>query len=401
MAAQSIPGHVPPEKVFHYDIFERQHNEGDFHSWFASLHDKSCPDMFWTTANEGHWVVTRGDLFQDVLTQPDIFSSEVGIVPKSRQTQTPPFPISLDPPEHTKYRAVLTGTFSPKAVIPLGEKARHLTNELLDGFYHRGHCEFMTEVSRKLPIAIFMEMVGLPQEDTAKLLAYVDEMIRPTNVDSNEAGEALSAYAYKTVLERMANPGDDLLSDLTRAEVDGEKLTTEQLTGMTILLLLGGLDTVAAVLGFTMNYLARNADIRRRLAENPEQISAATEELLRRFPVSTLGRIVTRDVEFHGLQLKKGEMVMTPTMAHSLDDRVFQNPTRVDLDRKPGFHGTFGAGAHRCLGSMLARVELRAFLEEWLRRVPNFRVKANADLMVDTGMVVALHSLPLEWDVPA
>lgn len=399
MTVSTYPSHVAAERVFDHDIYRRVHNDGDFHSWFADLHRKGYPDIFWTTANEGHWLVSRGDVLNDVLTKPDLFSSSVGIVPKSRQTETLPFPIALDPPEHTKYRAVLTGAFSPKAVLPLGDKARALTNQLLDGFYANGECDFMAEVSRKLPIAIFMDMVGLPGTDADRLLEFVDEMIRPTKVDSNEAAENLTAYAYKTVLERQANPGTDLLSDLTKAEVDGDRLTTEQLAGMTILLLLGGLDTVASVLGFTMNYLARNADIRHALAEHPETIAKGVEELLRRFPVSSLGRIVTRDAEFHGVQLKAGDMVITPTMAHSLDDRLYPNPTQVDFSRKPGFNGTFGAGAHRCLGSMLARVELRAFLEEWLRRMPDFKVKAGVDLVVETGMVVALKSLPLEWQV--
>lgn len=399
LSSAAVPDSVPRDKVFHYDIFERVHHDGDFHAWFVDLHAQGYPDMFWTTANEGHWLVTRGDILVDVLSNPEVFSSSVGIVPKSRQTETPPFPIALDPPEHTKYRAVLTGTFSPKSVIPLGEKARQLTNQLLDDFYSRGECDFMSEVSRKLPISIFMDMVGLPHSDSDRLLELVDEMIRPTKVDSNEAGEGLAAYAYQTVLERQANPGDDLLSQMTRVEVDGEKLSTEQLTGMTILLLLGGLDTVASVLGFTMNYLARNDDIRHALADNPGSIAKGVEELLRRFPVSTLGRIVTRDIEFHGLQLKAGDMVITPTMAHSLDDRIYPNPTEVDFSRKPGFNGTFGAGPHRCLGSMLARVEIRAFLEEWLRRVPDFRVKEGVDLIVETGMVVALKSLPLQWNV--
>jgi cytochrome P450 len=174
-------------------------------------------------------------------------------------------------------------------------------------------------------------------------------------------------------------------------------MTVEQLTGMTILLLLGGLDTVAAVLGFTMNYLARHPQQRSHLANNPDAIPKAVEELLRRFPVSSLARVVTRDVEFHGVRLKQGDMMLCPTMAHSLDDRIFPDPTNVDLTRKTGFNGTFGAGPHRCLGSMLARVELRAFLQEWLARIPDFQVQPDADLIVDTGMVVALEALPLEW----
>lgn len=395
----SLPDHVDPAMVFNYDVFERRHQQGDFQAWFTGLKEQGYPDIFWTNCNDGHWVVTGGEVLNDVLTQPDLFSSAVGIVPRARQTQTPPFPISLDPPEHSKYRAVLTGTFSPKTVKPLGEKAVQLTNELIDGFYARGHCDFMAEVSRKLPISIFMDMVGLPYDDVDQLLLWVDEMIRPTKIDNYEAAESLIAYAHKTVLARQQLPGDDLLSQLTRARVEGKKLTTEQLTGMTLLLLLGGLDTVASVLGFTMNYLARHPEKRKDLLENPENIPRAVEELLRRFPVSTVGRIITRDSEFHGVKLKKDDMIIVPTMAHSLDARFHPEPLVVDFSRKPEFNSTFGAGPHRCLGSMLARVELKAFLETWLPRIPDFKVADNADLLVETGMVVALKQLPLEWSV--
>ncbi|HLS99588.1 MAG TPA: cytochrome P450 [Porticoccaceae bacterium] len=393
------PPHVPEALVRHYDIYERLTGDGDFQGWFAGLHDRGYPDFFWTTANGGHWVVTRGAILNDVLTNPEVFSSRVAIVPVERQMATPPFPISLDPPEHTKYRAVLNGAFSPRVVTPLGEQAGILTRQLIDGFYARGGCEFMEEVSRILPISIFMRMVGVPDSDREMLLELVDEMIRPTQVDSNAANLGLTDYARRTVRERRANPGEDLLSRLCQAEVDGEKLSEDQLTGMTILLLLGGLDTVASVLGFTMNHLARHPDRRRELANNPDLIPRAVEELLRRFPVSSLGRIVTRDTEFHGVQLKKDDMVITPTMAHGMDDREFADPTAVDFHRKVVFHGTFGNGPHRCLGSMLARVELRAFLQEWLARIPDFRVEPGAELVVDTGMVVALHRLPLAWDV--
>lgn len=393
-----IPAHVPPDLVRHYDIYERLHGDGDFQGWFASLHDKGYPDLFWTTANGGHWVVTRGAILNDVLTTPELFSSRVQIVPRERSMETPPFPISLDPPEHTKYRAVLNGAFSPRVVTPLGEEAGVLTHQLIEGFIARGECEFMGEVSRILPITIFMRMVGIPFSHRDKLLALVDEMIRPVEVDAHAAGQGLEAYARDTVRQRRANPGDDLLSRLCQTKVDDALLNEDQLTGMTVLLLLGGLDTVASVLGFTMNQLARQPEKRRELVQNPELIPKAVEELLRRFPVSSLGRIVTRDTEFYGVQLKKDDMVITPTMAHGMDEREFENPVDVDFGRKVLFHGSFGNGAHRCLGSMLARVELRAFLQAWLPRIPDFRIKPGAELVVDTGMVVALHSLPLEWD---
>ena len=392
------PANVPEHLVRDFDMYQRMQGEGDYQGWFAGIHDQGYPEIFWTPANGGHWVVTRGQMLNDVLTNPEVFSSRVLIVPKERMLSPSPVPITLDPPEHGKYRVILNPYFSPRAVGPLGDKAAELTNTLIDGFLDKGECEFMGQVAYHLPIAIFMEMAGLPSEDRETLLALVEEMIRPTNVDSTDAGAGLSAYARKVVQDRRANPGEDLISKLAQDKVDGQLLTEDELTGLTMLLFLGGLDTVAAVLGFTMNYLARNPQKRSELIADPERIPKAVEELLRRFPVSTLARIVARDEEFHGVQLKEGDMVVVPTMAHGLDAKEFEAPTNVDFDRKVRFQGAFGNGPHRCLGSMLARVELHAFLRVWLSRIPDFRVKPGVELTVDCGNVSALHALPLEWD---
>lgn len=393
------PSHVPEHLVRDFDMYARVTGDGDYQRWFADLHGQGYPDMFWSPANGGHWVVTRGQMLNDVLTTPEVFSSRILIVPVDRMLSPAPVPITLDPPEHGKYRVILNPYFSPKAVGPLGDKAAELTASLMDGFEKTGECEFMSQVAYHLPIAIFMEMAGLPSGDRETLLALVEEMIRPTDVNSTDAGAGLSEYARNIVRERRANPGDDLISKLCQDQVDGEVLSEDQLTGLTMLLFLGGLDTVAAVLGFTMNYLARNPQKRRELIEDPERIPKAVEELMRRFPVSTLARIVARDEEFHGVQLKEGDMVVVPTMIHGLDDREFEDPTAVDFDRRIRFQGAFGNGPHRCLGSMLARVELQAFLRTWLARIPDFRVKPGVELTVDRGNVSALHALPLEWDI--
>ncbi|HXR02732.1 MAG TPA: cytochrome P450 [Pseudomonas sp.] len=394
-----IPANVPGHLVRDFNMYDRMKGDGDYQGWFAGIHEQGYPDLFWSPANGGHWVVTRGHMLNDVLTNPELFSSRVLIVPVDRMLSPAPVPITLDPPDHGKYRVILNPYFSPKAVGPLGDKAADLTNKLIDSFLTSGKCEFMHQVAYQLPIAIFMEMAGLPTNDREKLLALVEEMIRPTNVDSTAAGAGLSDYARDVVRQRRANPGDDLISKLAQDKVDGAVLTEDELTGLTMLLFLGGLDTVAAVLGFTVNYLARHPQKRRELIQNPERIPKAVEELLRRFPVSTLARIVARDEEFHGVQLREGDMVVVPTMAHGLDSKEFEDPTAVDFDRSVRFQGAFGNGAHRCLGSMLARVELQAFLRVWLARIPDFRVKPGVELTVDRGNVSALHDLPLEWDL--
>ncbi|MCY1258382.1 Camphor 5-monooxygenase [compost metagenome] len=394
-----LPSHVSADLVHHFDLYQPIEGADDYQTWFTKLQAAGTPDIFWTRHNGGHWVVTRGEDFDHILKNPDTYSSRVNVVPRERLMPIVSKPIQLDPPDHTRYRNLLTPAFSPKAVVPLGEKARALTIELIEGFRARGHCEFVSEFARRLPIGIFMDMVALPATDRERLLEWVDEMIRPTRVDNLEAGNQLMQYAFGKLQERRAEPGSDLLSVLTQAQVDGKPLDDEELVGMFFLLLLGGLDTVAAMLSFIVRYLASHPEAHRKLVEHPERIPAAAEELMRRFPISTLVRVVTQDHEYKGIAFREGDLVLMQTSAQSVDDRLFNEPLAVDFERKVVFHGTFGSGAHRCIGSMLARVEVRVFLEEWLKRIPEFCLKPGQSLRVEPGMVLAMPRLELQWDV--
>ena len=181
--------------------------------------------------------------------------------------------------------------------------------------------------------------------------------------------------------------------------VDGQPITVEALTPMIFLLLVGGLDTVASAMGFAARFLATSPEHRRELVEHPERIPNAVEELLRRFPVVNQGRVVVSDMTYKGVDMRAGDQIIMPTTLHGLDDRKFDDPLRVDFSRPTPIHSTFGNGAHRCPGSLLARTELKIFLEEWLKRIPDFRIKPGATPGVRAGVNATLYSLPLVWDV--
>lgn len=397
-----IPAHVAPSLVREFDLYKTSAEDGDYHTWYHTRYQAAdTPDIFWTTANGGHWVATRGEDFKRFVGEPEFYSSSINTVPRERVFGVPVVPLQLDPPDHAKYRALLTPAFSPKSVVPLGESAHRLTREIIDEYIASGGCEFMSEVAYRLPVAIFMNLVGIPDSERPRLLPIANEIVRPSNPDDRSPFNAFFAFAAETIAARRAKPGDDLLSQLVKAEVDGKPMSDETLIGMLLLLLLGGLDTVAATLGYVMRFLAREPDLRRKLTQQVETDPAAArnafEELFRRFPVSTLVRIVTKDHEYKGIPFRAGDLVCNYSGAHSLDDREFANPLALDLGRKPGFHGGFGSGPHRCPGSMLARVELQAFLAEWLRRIPDFEIEPDAVLHTRPGLVVALDSLPLRW----
>jgi len=394
-----VPAHVPPALVVDFDLYNVQVEAGDYHAGLKKLHEPGVPDIFWTPRNGGHWVATRGDDIYHIFKDSEHFSSRQLVVPRHRNPAAPLPPIMLDPPEQAKYRSLFAPALSPKAVSPLGEGARALAIELIEGFRAKGECEFVGDFAQHLPIGIFMKMVDVPTADRDKLLHWADQQVRPTSEEEREQSfHHLFAYAAQKVAERRATPGDDLISQLTKAQVDGQPITVEALTPMIFLLLVGGLDTVASAMGFAARFLATSPEHRRELIEHLERIPAAVEELLRRFPVVNQGCVVVSDFEYKGVAMRAGDQIIMPTTLHGLDDRKFEDPLRVDFSRPTPIHSTFGNGAHRCPGSLLARTELKIFLEEWLKRIPEFRIKPGATPGVRAGVNATIYSLPLVWE---
>ena len=396
----TIPPHVPAALVVDFDIYNVAVEDGDYHAALKRLHDPGVPDIFWTPRNGGHWVATRGEDIYHIFKDSEHFSSRQLVVPRHRNPAVPLPPIMLDPPEQAKYRSLFAPALSPKAVAPLGEGARALAIELIEGFYAKGECEFVGEFAQHLPIGIFMKMVDVPTSDRDQLLHWADQQVRPTSEHEREQSfHSLFAYAAQKVAERQAHPGDDLISQLTRAQVDGAPITAEALAPMIFLLLVGGLDTVASAMGFAARFLATSPAHRRELIDHPERIPGAVEELLRRFPVVNQGRLVVSDMDYKGVALRAGDQIILPTSLHGLDERKFEDPLRVDFSRPTPIHSTFGNGAHRCPGSLLARTELKIFLEEWLKRIPDFRIKPGTTPEVRAGVNATIFSLQLVWEV--
>jgi cytochrome P450 len=400
-ALATRPTHVPAERVFDIDVYNIPIVGSDYQRTVKQLmNDPAVPEVFWSPHNGGHWVVTRAHLIQQILNDTGHFSSRNVVVPKDAYDSPPLMPLQVDPPDHSKYRDLLAGALSPKAVTMLGEAARELTIELIEGFHARGECEFMTEFAHHLPIAIFMRIVDLPPEDRPRLTKMAERCMRgETREIRNEARLAVAAYGVEKAGVRRLNPGTDLISTIATARIDGELLDDRTLAGIMLLVLEAGLDTVASMLGFFANYLAGHAEHRRRLVDNPLLIPRAVEELLRRHPMVVLAREVKEDIILDDVALKAGDMVTMPTQLDGLDERKFDAPFEVDFDRKgAAMHATFGGGAHRCMGSMLARTELRIFLDEWLKRIPDFSIKPGEQIRLSARANATISYLPLVWD---
>lgn len=393
------PSHIPADRIVDFDIYNVAVENGDYQLALKALHAPGVPEILWTPHYGGHWLVTRPGDIETVLTDYAHFSTHHNLVPKVSSDAPPLLPQQVDPPDHMKYRALLLSALSPKAVNVLAETARSLAISLIEGFKHRGKCEFMSEFAHHLPIAIFMQIVDLPEQDRDIVVPFVNAWLRGQTEEIRTEGRMkMDAYGLQRVRERRINPGSDLMSTIATAEVDGAPLDDAALTGIMSQVLGAGLDTVASMLGYFAMFLASNPRHRRELVEDPSLIPKAVEELLRRYPIAVLAREVKEDLTFGGVTLKKGEMVVAPTALDGLDERKLEEPLTVDFKRPhPVRHATFGAGVHRCMGAMLARMELRVFLEEWLKRIPDFSLQPGARIDVVAGAVVIMSALPLVW----
>jgi len=395
------PDHVPLERCIDFDIYQPLQPGKDFQESWKALQDSTLPDVVWTAHNGGHWLVLRGRLVSQVLSDYANFSNHTVLVPKETAGEAYRLlPLSLDPPAHAPFRNLLSNGLSPKAVSAAEAAIRTLTIRLIEGFRAQGHCNFTHDFAEQLPIRIFMQIVNLPPADMPRLKYLADQFTRPDgSMEFKEVRTNFQAYIAPIIRQRRGGDGTDMLSRMINGQVDGRALTDEEAANLCIQVLVGGLDTVVNFMGFVMLYLARDAAARQQLAAQPDQIRVAINELARRFPLVTVGREVTHDFVFEGVPLKKGEMIVAPTLLHGLDERENPEPLKVDFKRAEVKHSTFGSGSHTCPGAHLARTETRILIEEWLQRIPEFGLAPGAEITYTGGIVGSVNALPLVWDV--
>lgn len=396
----TVPPHVPRELVFDYDLYYPEGAARDVQLAIKRLQDQKYPEIFWSPRNGGHWVATRGDDIHAIFADSENFSSKRTAIPGTSQPPFPFFPILSDPPEHTAYRALLNPSFSPKAIGMLEPFARAVAVKLIEELKPRGRCEFVAEFAQFMPVEVFMTIVDVPRTDRDKLLEWAVSIVRPTSPEAVALTlQEVFNYAREKIASRRANPGSDLITRLTQAQVGGRPLSDDEVTGMVSLILLGGLDAVVASLSFAALFLARNPTHRRQLIDDPTQIMRAVDEMLRRFPVANTGRLVARDLVYRNVVMKAGDMMLLPSALHGLDERCFPQPLEVNFQRSRLPNSTFGNGIHRCPGQNLARTEIKVFLEEWLTRIPEFRLVPDTAVPMAAGLISSILELQLEWDV--
>jgi cytochrome P450 len=315
------------------------------------------------------------------------------------KARRPLIPLQIDPPDHKKYRKLLDPLFAPQRMKLLEEPVGRLVNELIDAFAGASEIDFVTQFSTPFPSQVFLTMFGLPMDDLPQFLAMKDGIIRPDRVVGHEFGhpateahqqqtaDAIYAYFEQVIALRAGDRRDDLLSHFLSVEVDGDRLTHEEILDICFLLLIAGLDTVTATLDCFFGFLAAHPPARRTIVGQPDTVPAIVEELLRwETPVMGGARVATCDTMIGDFAVRQGEQVMVLLGAANVDEAEFVRGGEVDWDREANRHLAFGGGIHRCLGSHLARLELRVALREWHRRIPDYRIKPGVELDYTPGI---------------
>jgi cytochrome P450 len=353
----------------------------------------------------GTWLPVTHELVSEVAYDTEHFTSRSIVVSERRPGPDDlPAPIGLsppitsDPPYHGIVRKMLLPAFTPGPIAALEPFTRQLCRDLLAATEGRTALDAATDYAQHIPVRVIVRFLGFPQEDADIFRRFIRQVLEDVDQPADERRETLKeldAYMDAQIAEHIADPRDDLTSFLLGAEVGGEKLSIGHVRGTMILLMIAGIDTTWSAIGASLWHLARHPADRRRLAGDPALMDTAVEEFLRAYAPVTMARLVARDFDFHGHQLREGDWLLLPFPAANRDPGVFENPDVVQLDRASNRHAAFGLGRHRCLGSNLARMELRVALEEWLARYPDFELADPAAVTWSGGQVRGPRTLPV------
>lgn len=385
------PAHVPDELVVDFDMYAQKEIGTGFHEAWAMIRSAVSP-LVWTPRNEGHWLLTDPALFSEVYNNTQLFSSHTIIIPKSHGASHDLIPTTMDPPEHQPYKLILNRLLAPPVIARLSDSVRSATRQLIDDIVARGQCEFTVDFAQKLPLHVFMALMDLPREDIAKVKYWSDQTTHPDgSMSFADALQHLYDYLEPYIVERQKNPGDDFISALVNAEVNGHKVSDSEARKLSVQLLIAGVDTVVNFLSFAFLKLAKSPERQAAFVRGDVDSKTLAEQLLMELPLVTVGRLVTEDTQFHGITLKAGDMVALPT------------PIATDFELSAGqaagnnTHLTFGQGPHMCPGRNLARMEIQIVLEEWFNAIPTFQLAKPNELAFGGGIVGIIQALDLSW----
>ncbi len=384
-----------------FDVLAQEYVNDPFSVWDRLRGE--CP-VAHTDRRGSTWLPTTYRDVVDLAHDIDHFSSiDIIVIPFEGEPPEEPVllygipPISADPPLHTSTRRMILPWFSHRKVDSYEEMTRALCARLVDEFVETGRADAAADYAQQIPVRVIAHILGVPAEmaDTftgwvRAVLEFADDM-----EGRREAFEGLVTFFIEEIEKRKVTPGDDLLSELLHGELDGQPVEDSLVLGVAALVLIAGVDTTWSAIGSSLWHLATHPEDAKTLASDPEAMPLAIEELLRAYSPVTMARMVTQDVEFQGCPMKAGDKVLMNFPAANRDPEAFDDPDQVILDRAQNRHVAFGSGIHRCAGSNLARMEMRVAIEEWLKRIPDFRIEEGAEVTWAGGQVRGPRNLPV------
>jgi len=398
-----IPAHVPPELVYDLDVYEAASTAVDPWAKTAEVFSRLPRIVYWPKPRpgrfDGAWVATRYEDIREVYQNDEVYSTRDSANFQNLVGETfRMIPMAIDPPEHGKYRLFLNPWFSPKAVNHLEGDILASVNELIDGFAAAGKVDAAYDFGRIYPVRVFLNLMGFPLDLIDQFLSWEYQILH-SHGDAEVMRSGISSalqYLRSFIEEVRRQPRPGLGSQIVHGSIDGRPLSEDEILGTTFFLWVGGLDTVASSTVLILRRLALQPDLQAYLRDDLSLIPQAVEEFLRTQPIVTSSRYVKKDHVLGGVKIKEGDHILCFNSAGNFDPAEFEASREFVLDRASNRHFTLGGGPHRCLGSHLARRELRIALTQFLSRIPTFSLAPGADRTAHPGLMSTAH-LPLVW----
>jgi cytochrome P450 len=368
----------------------------DPHSVWRKLRE-TCP-VAHTDRFNGVYLPLRYEDIRTVAYDTEHFSSRKVSIREGDLVLPPSPPVTSDPPAHRDDRRILLPPFSPQAVAKLEPRTRAICRELLQRLADRSACDAAVDYAQEIPTRVMAHMLGISEHEGEKFRTWAREFLETGAADPAVAHRVIAeanAYFAEEIAKRQNTPGDDLVSYLLDTTFNRQPLSDEHINGTLRLLLLAGISGIWNMIGVSLWHLSTHEDDRKRLVAEPQLIPTAVEEFLQAYSPTTLGREIVKDTEIGGCPLKAGEMIMLVLGAANRDPAMFPDADRVIIDRAENRHAAFGLGIHRCIGSNLARMEIRVALEEWIGQFPDFVLSPGAIVKWSAGTVRGPRQIPV------
>jgi cytochrome P450 len=400
MSDVSQPAAHPPvtDWLHDFDHTDPRWTENPFPIWDEL---RAASPVVHTERFLGCYLPTTYEAVRQIANDTEHFSSRRIIVrdvrPEEIAKNAAP-PITSDPPDHKPAKQLLLPPFTPDAMKKLEPRVRAICNELIDEFIADGKVDAAARYTKHIPVRAIAHMLGIPESDGDLFIKWI-HMILELSIKNEmmlkQAGDEMTAYFSEHIEARKKNPGDDLISYLLNAkDKNGQPLEDSHVHGSLRLLLIAGIDTTWSAIGASLWHLAKTPADRERLIAEPALMPSAVEELLRAYSPVTMAREVMKETSVSGCPVKPGNMVLLSFPAANRDPRMFPDADKVVLDRRENRHAAFGLGIHRCVGSNLARMEMQVAIEEWLKRIPDFRLDPEGKVTWSQGTVRGPRQLP-------